>query len=249
MSNVPQKFDAIIIDSDISSRTRLRQATIAVPTFGDVAYAQTFDNAMGKLGGGQKCDVVFIAQKFESIEVTNFIKASKETKQGQDAAYVLVLGDNSDKTTVANYVMHGADGFLFAPFSVDSLVEITTLAAKVRKERSATRERAAMKLLVSDLIAQIDTVAFLKSCQCDAGRSGKKMLELGNHVKGMPKDSQNTYFELLIEMFSAAPLPKKAFQAKMYSGASSRVKRRMAEKAVAEMEEAAKTEGSGEAPS
>ena len=132
--------------------------------------------------------------------------------------------------------MSGFDGFLFEPYSVDNLLEITQIAARVRKERSRAREEAALKLLISDLMNQIDLVAYLKQMQSESGRAMKKLRDTSAMLKTLAPESFELYQGLAIDLFEQAPLPKKVFQRKQYSGASSRVKKKMEDKLLAELE-------------
>ena len=161
---VGAKFSAWVVDNDMEARMRLKQATNSVPTFGNVKLIGTMEEASRGLTNSNHVDVVFVARRFGQEEITNFVKACKETQGGRDSAYVLVLKtDDQDSNTVAQNVLIGADGFLLEPYSVDNLVEITELAARVKQERSLEREQAALKFLVEDVIKQVDRVAFIKS--------------------------------------------------------------------------------------
>jgi CheY-like chemotaxis protein len=237
---VDKKYDTIIIDPDLDSRMRLKQAMTAVYNFGKSHQVVSLDEALSRLRGSDNCDVIFISYRFEQKEVAQFIKNAKETKNGMDAAYVLVMKTkNQDTSTVAQNVMSGADGFLFEPYSVDLLLEITQLSAKVKVERAATREKAAINLLVQDVIGQIDQVSYIKSCQIDIGASMKKLRDLCAVFQGLDAEKLNLYYESALKCFEDAPIPKNVFQHKKYGGVSSRIKKKMEEKILADI---AKTE-------
>ncbi|MBN8549035.1 MAG: hypothetical protein J0M12_06950 [Deltaproteobacteria bacterium] len=243
----PHKFDAILVDPDLNSRMRLKQATTAVPAFGTVQQTSTTNEALSRMGGGgEKCDVIFISYRIDQGEITNFIKKAKETKSGQDTAYVLVLKNGADGASIAQNVIGGADGMLFEPYSVDYLYEITNLASRVKKERSTAREKAAISMLVQDLIAQVDQLAYLKSCSMDTSRAFKKMRDSSNFIQTLSPESLQVYYELAVNAFEAAPLPTDISKYKKYGGVSDRIKKRMEKKVVAELE---KKGGSGGTPS
>jgi DNA-binding NarL/FixJ family response regulator len=238
-----QKFDAVLVDPDIQSRMRLKQATTAVPHFGKVHQLGELREAQQKLSGSDRADVVFISRKHEMEGILNFIKLAKGLPQGQDAAYILVLGaKNQDTSTVASSVMSGFDGFLFEPYSVDNLLEITQIAARVRKERSHAREEAAMKMLMTDLMNQIDLLAYLKQAKSDPGRVLKKFRETTTVLRTLSEESFKLYQSVAINMLENAPLPTKIFQKRSYGGASSRVKRKMEDKLIADLEKSAQGE-------
>lgn len=220
-------FDAIIVDSNLDTRMRLKQACASVHHFGKVFQAQSLKDATGKLGEGTAIDVCFISYLFDQGEVTNFIKDAKGLKSGQDSAYILVLKSKDQQaSTVATNVIAGFDGFLFEPYSVEQLVELTALAARVRKERSNEREAAALRFLLNDMMNQIDQIAYLKAAGFDMGPSMKKFKDMCSVLGTLTPDSKTIYETLVVELFGEAPLPKKIFQRKIYGGASSRVKKR-----------------------
>lgn len=239
-----QKYNASIIDPDLDTRMRLKQATTAVHNFGKVHQLTNLREGLAAMNGYERVDVVFLSYRFDEDEVKGFIKEAKETPQGQDAAYVLVLRTkDQDSSVVAKNVMIGADGFLFEPYSVDYLLEITELAARVRKERSKAREEAAIKFLVTDVINHVDMIAYLKSCDCEVGRTLKKFKEICSVFETLDPESKEIYYKIAIEMFIEAPIPQRFLQRKTYRGASQRVKRRMEDKLLAELEQESKSDG------
>lgn len=241
----PHKFDAILIDPDLNSRMRLKQATTAVPQFGAVQQTSTVNEALSRMGGGDKCDVIFLSFRIDQSEITNFIRKAKETKAGQDTAYVLVMKGGADGATIAQNVIGGADGMLFEPYSVDYLYEITNLAARVKRERSDLREKAAIQMLVQDLITQVDQLAYLKSCNMDTVRAFKRLKESCDFIRSLSPESVQAYYQMAVDSFQAAPIPSNVSKYKKYGGASDRIKKRMEKKVAAEMEAKAKPPGGG----
>lgn len=233
------KFDAIIIDPDLDSRMRLKQATSSVYNFRKVVQAVDLNEALSKLQSGvETADVIFVSYRFDQKDVTKFIANSKATRTGQDCAYILVMKTkNQDSSTVALNVMVGADGFLFEPYSVDYLLEITKLADQVKAERSASREKAAMGLVVQDMMHQVDQAAYLKACRYEYGRNLRKLKELSAVFSTFDAAKTETYFDIAIRMFGEAPIPKPVQQHKRYAGVSNRIKRKMEEKLISELEQ------------
>ncbi len=233
MSDYYQKYDALIVDSDIEARMRLKQASTSVANFGRVLQAGKIAECLEKLQAGQRLDVIFISARFEPDVTAAFIAQAKTLPAGQDAAFVMLMRQrDKESASVASSVLNGADGLLFEPFSVDQLTEITVLAAKVRKERSGAREGAALKFLLSDIINQVDQIAYLKGCNFETGPSVKKLKEMCTVFQALSEESKVLYVQLAIEAFENAPLPKLIYQRKKYSGASSRVQKRMEQKAL-----------------
>ena len=230
------RYKALIVDSDLDTRMRLKAATTSVVQFGKVQLISTLGEATKRVESGETTDVIFVSHGFEQDDVIDFIKTAKETKAAQDAAYILVLRTSEqDSTTVAQNVMIGADGLLFEPYSVDQLVEITELAARVKAERSQGREEAAIRFLLTDIMRQVDLIAYLKSCGYDVGRGIKRFKQMCKVLDALEADAREIYYRVAIEMFSEAPFPKKIYE-KSYAGASKRVRERMEKKLLEELE-------------
>ncbi len=237
MGTVANKFDAVIVDCDLDTRMRLKQATASVHHFGKVSQATTLKDALGKLTVEVSTDVCFLSYRFDREEVLGFIREAKNTRGGQDTAYIVVLPQkDQSSSTVATSVLAGFDGFLFEPYSVDQLIELTQLAAKVRKERAGAREEAAIKFLLNDLINQVDQIAYLKAAGYDMGPSMKKFKEISSALTNLAPDSKQKYTQIAVDTFEACPLPKKIFQRKIYGGASSRVKKKQEKAIMSELE-------------
>ncbi len=238
MKHKVERYHTIIVDSDLERRMRLRQATAMVQYFGEVTAVSELREAISKLQGDRVCDVIFMTSHFPQEEIDAFVKEAKQTKHGQDTAYVLLVGvDKQDSADLAKNIMGGLDGFLLEPYSVDSLVDITRLAAKIKGDRRVAREKAALNLLISKIITQLDVVAYAKRLGSEGGHSVKQLKELGEQIQRLTGESLSMYHELAIEAFCAAPLPKRIFKSDAYAGASSRVKQRMEKKLMKQLGE------------
>lgn len=222
---------AILADPDLSTRMRLRQATTAVPKFGDVLQVNTLSEAASRLDGESRVDLIFLSYRYSLDEVKKFVEEARKTKQGDTAAYILVLRSrDQDNSTVASTMMMGIDGFLFEPYSVDSLTEMVDLATRVRKEREEVKEKMAATLLTSDIISQLDLIAYLKAQGYSMHASWNKFVELCKRLREVTHDTSTPTFDTFAQLFTEAPLPKKVFETKSYGGVSRRVRKRMEDK-------------------
>ena len=241
------KYNALVVDPDTGTRLRLKQAAISVYHFGEVHLCPDLDNALARLEGGKQSDVVFISERFPKDQIPPFIKQAKGTAGGNDAAYVLVLTKSEDDSArVASGVMLGADGVLMEPYSVDSLVEITKLSARVKRENARTREKAAISFLVKDIIKQIDRLAYMKVCEMDVGRSLKQFREMCSVFENFDDNSRQMYFEIMLELFDNLPPPK--YPVRQYKGASLRVKKMMEKKLLEQFNDGTTSDEKGEQP-
>lgn len=222
------KFDAIIIDHDLDSRGKLKQAAHNVVSFGKVYPFSTLADVLARLQVGEKCDVIFLSYKLGQEEIAEFIKAAKDTHSGRDCAYILVMTARSQESNiVAQNFLGGANGFLFEPYSVDSLREIAELAATVKLENQKERERAALQILVNDMVREVANMALRYSVGQDIRPELKRAKRIAAAVKELQPEALDEYYEMLIESFIKAPPPATP----SYFGASRRVKQRLAQRA------------------
>lgn len=221
---------------------KLKQATTQVVDFGQVLPLGTFADANTHMNGERPWDIVFVSTRFENDAISQFITNAKNTKCGQDTAYVMVMKAlPQGNTSVAQNMMLGGDSVLCEPYSVDSMVEITRLAARVKKERSDSREKIAINLLIADIVNQVDVIACLKASGCEPGTSIKKLREMNAMIKALSEDKLGYYQATLIEKLLEAKVPPKALLgAKRYGGVSSRVKKKMESKILSELTKADK---------
>ena len=237
------RYNCIILDPDMPSRMKLKQATTQVSDFGKVTPVGTFMDANNILTNADNhMDIIFVSSRFDNELIVNFINEAKKTKSGQDSAYILIMKAlPQGGATLAQSLMMGGDSILCEPYSVDSMLEITRLAAKIKKERSDARERIAISLFINDIVNQIDVVACLKASGCEPGTSVKKLREMCNSLKNLSQEMQTYYLDSISEKFIEAKVPPKALTgAKKYGGVSSRVKRKMESKIIASMNKSAK---------
>ena len=185
MSNHLQSFNALIVDPNVETRMRLKTATTAVNSLKKIQLVNKTSEGISRLTESEfNWDLVFVSANIPRDEIAEFIKTAKETKIGGLCAYVLVMATKEqDSASIAENILLGGDGFLFEPYSIDALIEITDLATRVRHERLAAREKGAIALMIPDLIAQVDLIAYLRSSGAEPGQSFKKFREM----TGMPE--------------------------------------------------------------
>lgn len=225
--NYQEHYNSYIVDPDLDCRMRLRQATRAVAAFKEVTQFSHLHEALGKLKDSSAINVIFLSSRFAESEIITFIQQAKEIPAGQDTAYVLILaGSEKGSASIVTKMIGGADGLLFEPFSVESLAEMTALASKVKKERSRSREMAAITLLIKQVMSQIDSVAELRAGGYEAGVSMKNLREMLQVVRTLDPEMLQHYFEQTVELFQKATPSRR----KIYSGASKRIKKKTEER-------------------
>ncbi len=233
------KYNGIILDPDMPSRMKLKQATTQVSDFTKVTPVGTINDANSILNSGEgNVDIIFVSARFDNATIISFINQAKLTKAGQDTAYIMVMKAlPQGGATLAQNMMMGGDSILCEPYSVDSMLEITRIAAEVKKERADTREKMAITLLLGDIISQVDVIACLKSSGCEPGTSIRKFRDICGSLKNLSPEKIGYYYDLMVTKFMEAKIPPKALSShKKYAGVSSRVKKKMESKIIAAME-------------
>jgi hypothetical protein len=241
-----EKYDAIIINPDMAARMRLKQVCASVVNFGRIIPLGTVHEAMQRLkdDSEQPTQIIFVAHQVGHDATVAFIKDAKQTKNGQDAAFILVLPTKDQASSdVAGAMMIGADGVLFEPYSVDILVDITLISARVRKERWVGREETAYKLLLNDVMQQLDMLAFSKSAKYELGPAIKLFRQATACLQALEKDSLEIYHRVAVDVFENAPLPQALLQKKKYVGASNRVRKIMSDRMTNEIGKIAPPKG------
>lgn len=193
------KFSSLIIDPEMASRGKLRQAAHNVHTFARVLSLSNMEDGISKLQSDHRCDIVFISHNFQVNDIENFIQIAKTTTQGKHCAYILVgKAGSQNKHSVINNVFLGIDGFLFEPFSVDSLREIAEIAAKIKAKNSIERERAAIQLLAETLMGELDHIAKLKARGRDIKMSMLNFAMSCELIRNLNPDALELYYEITL---------------------------------------------------
>lgn len=200
-------MDAMVLSPDLESRMRLRQAMSFVPEFGFVRVMSTLSEGLQRLFAGESFGSFFIATLFGHEVARDFIEKSKGTKGGRDAAYIFTFSGEAKSAELAQDLIHGADGFLVEPFSVESLQKIYRLAVEVKKQRVIDRQKSGMRLIVQDTIEAIDEWAF-ESYETEYKSLPSRLQKLRQTIHSFPEDSHDTYFEILEELFLQIQHPK-----------------------------------------
>lgn len=227
------KLSAMVVDPNAQSRMRLKQATVPVPTFAEVNLLGALPEASSRLNSDRPCDIVFLSYRFNLEEITKFIEESKKSKGGQDAAFVMVVqSGEQDNSMVSSFMMAGINGFLCEPYSVDSLVELTEIARRIRRERQLAREKLAVSLLMREIITQIDLVACIKASGYAVSRSAEKLEGLCEQLNLMSEENKQARMEVVIQELIDAKAASRALSLRKYGGTSQRVRERMEKKLV-----------------
>lgn len=228
------RFDVLIIDPDSESRGKLKQAAMALTTFKKVLTISNLKEGLTKASTREGFDIVVLSYRFSQDETARFVEAAKSTEGGKEWAYMLVLKSAEQKNqVVAQGVIGGIDGFLFEPYSADNLREMAEITARVKHKNAVKRKQAAITMILKEVIAHLDAVAFYQSKGRDPVVAKKKLAASCQSLKKFKGDTYDIYIELAIELFGACEPPAVA----SYSGVSKRIKDRLETKMLKDLEE------------
>ena len=226
-------FDVLIVDSDLESRSKLKQAAREISCYGQITTVNYLSEALEHLNAKRKCDLVFVSNTFDQNDILEFLKKARDSDLGSICSYVLVMkSGKKESTDIAKSMIAGFNGMLLEPYSVDAMVDISKMARKVKVEALNKRIRAASELVVPTLIKEIDRLAALKKLgnQTTVSIGARKAIEL---VSSLGKDILEGYFETLCDRFEALP-PPASYD---YSGPSKRLKKQLEKKKLEEVAE------------
>ncbi|MCB0329291.1 MAG: hypothetical protein KDD70_06500 [Bdellovibrionales bacterium] len=235
-----EKFRALVIESNIDRRMRLKQATMAVPRFAPITPVNTIAEASSQIEKGvSPFNIIFLSDRLDKEEMDQFIVMAKEKECSQDAAFVLIVPTQEDLSVIiARQTLAGVDGFLAEPYSVQSLSDIADLAAKIRAERSEARKIAAFRFLVKQVVEQMNLIAQLRAYQRNILKPMRKLKVMTSAFENLDNPMRDLYYRLTIEEFENAPLPAPLLSDE-YKGASQRVRVKLEEKVLAKIEQRA----------
>ncbi|MCC6933705.1 MAG: hypothetical protein IT292_10720 [Deltaproteobacteria bacterium] len=220
-------FDVLIIDADLESRTKLKQAAREINCYGKISSVSYFSEAMEFLHTKRECDLIFISNAIAQSEIVTFMQQARETDKGSSSSYILVMkAGKRESTDIAKSMVAGFNSMLLEPYSVDSMVEISKLARKIKVEAYERRARAASELVIPTLIKEVDRLAALHSIghPTNVSAGAKKALAL---ITSMGNEALSGYYEAMINKFGQVSPPAVTH----YEGPSKRLKDRMERKA------------------
>jgi response regulator RpfG family c-di-GMP phosphodiesterase len=226
------RLSLLLVDHDIDSRMRLRHAVSTVDAYGETTQANNLEDARHRLEQiDQPLDLIFISYEFPRDQVTRFIQEGKDFKAGEDAAFIMLFPGNEDKNArIAEGLLAGVDGFLFEPFSIDDLVGMGALAAKIKQRRAAAREAISIRFMIKDIVKLVDVRARLTAMGCESTKVYARLVAIHESLQAFQPESRALYFSLIIDTFILQPVPDPLFQRFKNAGIRSmRLRRKLAE--------------------
>lgn len=229
-------FNALIISSNTGRRGRLKLAVhhdqfFGRPAFKKVHTAVSLQEGIKTLNSEQNYEIVLVTDCFSPEAIEEFLTHLSEMQEQKVGVVLVRKGSNEDGLSLAESLMSGVDGFLYEPFSVDMLREISKIAERVRKENSDKKISAATGLVIDSMSAAIDK----KAAELAAGKPRRpysKRLQLAAKLfRGLSESGLLSFYKTLFSVTeNSKPFEKEAAEAEGYQGASELVKKKYAQK-------------------
>lgn len=198
-------INALIVNPQLESRTRLRQLTASLPEFGKVQLASTLAEALQRLETHVACSVVYISSRYDQKVAAEFVISGKKTAQGQHAAYMAVLGETShNKDEAMGYIAGGLDGVLVEPASLESILQATKLAISVSKKRDIQKQYLAIDSLINSAVQTVDRIALAASTD---RHSFKNLKTISTTLSHLSEEALQLYLSRAVEQFTAIEAP------------------------------------------
>lgn len=148
-------FQALLVAPDSVTRLSLRTLGSHLPEFRTITVVRTFEEAIQELSGNNTYDIIFLSYSLGRANIPLFIEHAKQTAAGRQCAYVLIMREHEQQTgAVVDTMIAGIHAFLFAPFSADTVQEISSLAGRVSLATSKTRIKAATSMMIANLVEE-----------------------------------------------------------------------------------------------
>lgn len=146
-------IDTLLIDADLDARLRFKQAIQMLGVRVSVSTTTTLFEALQRLDTLRSCDIVYVSSRFDSEVLSGFVTSARRTKQGKNAAFMMMVpAPDCQTTTLARFALAGADGFLLEPYSAAGLEGTIRSGLLARHKRAVSSRRLAIELLVKSVI-------------------------------------------------------------------------------------------------
>ena len=232
------RLHVLVVDHDLDIRMRVKQALLSVYHFIMISHVNSLHEARELMNGEDRIDIIVVSYRFDDSEILDLISDAKDTLQGCDAAFLLLVSEhNKGNGRMANCMIEGADCFLSEPFTVEELVHTTAIARQINHQKRIAREVIVIKLLVRDLARHIDILAFLNSTQRTCKKTIHKLQEMAAVRDKLHPESISYYYDALINVFSMQPFPdKRRREGIFFTSPSKRIREKLEEALLARAE-------------
>lgn len=204
----------MVVEPNSVLRSRIVQAATFEKMVARTVSSSSLYETLKLLRNKWRSDIVFVSNWFGQREVLHFISAAKNTRWGQDCAFILLLDDqHQDRATVAKHLLKGMDGFLAASFTVETVQKIIGVALKVKAQRMQWRVETASRLMLEKLMDDLDHLTHDVTYRGATFVFPEGVAQAARVFRSFEAEEVSVYFRVLIDVFANVrpPVPFVSF--------------------------------------
>lgn len=146
----------LYIDYDLNARGSFKQAMIASGSRHKLSFSTSLGDALEKIRAGQCFDLIYTSSRFSRDALAKFIESAKSCEAGAPAVLICVCsGVSCTANQLADYATIGFEGFLFAPYSLESFRETLEIGVKLLESHNSKADELAVRLLVRATVSSM----------------------------------------------------------------------------------------------
>jgi chromosome segregation ATPase len=200
-----------IINSDITSRSRLREVIKASVYKANSEFVLSIKEAQDSLDKLKDYDVVFISFGFGGTVISDLIKQAKNALGIKCPSFIVTLEKQfqNTSTSVTSLFLDGASGFIAEPYSS---AELTTLLSAVKENREKLddfeRQKRISRFLLLESVNRIEQLSSSLIAGKDPSIIVKKELKnISENLENIYNQDPGLYIKELIDVFENVPTP------------------------------------------
>jgi hypothetical protein len=193
---------ALVIDPSLESRNRFRSIAEKNHSFEKVSVSSTLIDSIERLRTWNKCDVIYVSNRFDPLVITTFFKGSRKLPSTEDAPHLVVIGRDTANLPTKQFEIGHPDGYLLEPIIPKDLDASVQFVAKFKEQKLLTKNELPtqdFRLLVAKLAVAVDR-----------GKNGTRDLRtLSRRLEDLSPADLVNYYEELTLYFGALSAPTK----------------------------------------
>lgn len=191
------------IEYDLNARVNFKQAASKIASTHLLAVAASLGDAIEKIRNDQTFDIIYISSRFSRDATAKFIEAAKNTEAGAHAVFMCVCsGLYCTANVLADYASIGFEGFLLAPYSVESFRETFEIAEKLLASHASRSEDLTVRLLVRATVGNMVDCARRFKTSRPLTVPHAELKRTAEIVRALPKSTRRRFKEAVNLEFS-----------------------------------------------
>jgi hypothetical protein len=196
-------LSVLYIEYDLNARMNFKQAASRITSVLSLSVATSLGEALEKIRDDQSFDIIYISSRFSRDASAKFIEAAKGTEVGSHAVFMCVCsGVYCTANVLADYASIGFEGFLLAPYSVESFHETFAIAEKLLVSHASRSEDLAVRLLVRATVVNMVDCARRTRESKPLTVPHAELRRTAEIVRALPKATRRRFKEAINQQFS-----------------------------------------------